>query len=80
MAVPYDASWRPLSNFPEMGPSLYYVNKRTGWVGGSRKWPVLLTFITEFMLIRWVGGVPRGQEYADVIQGWSRYNSKQRHR
>ena len=40
-------------------------------VSGSRKWPVLLTFITVFMLIRWVGGVQKGKKYADVIQGWS---------
>ena len=40
------------------------------WVGGSRKWPVLLTFITVFMLTRWVVGVQKGHKYADVIQGW----------
>ena len=28
-----------------MGPSLYYVSKRTGWADGPRKWPVLVTFI-----------------------------------
>ena len=39
-------------------------------VSGSRKWPVLLTFSIVFMLIRWVGGVQKGQRYADVIQGW----------
>ena len=52
-------------------PSLYYVSKRTGWVGLYRKWPVLLTFNTEFMLIRWVGGVQKDQNNADVIWGWS---------
>ena len=36
-------------------------------VGGSRKWPVLLTFSTVFMLIRWLVGVQKGQKYADVI-------------
>ena len=41
----------------DLGPSLYYVSKRTGWVGLNRKWPVLLTFGTVFMLIRWVDGV-----------------------
>ena len=38
----------------DMGPSLYYVSKRTWW-----KWPVLLTFSNVFMLIRWVGGVQK---------------------
>ena len=36
-------------------------------VGKSRKWPVLLTFSTVFMLIRWVGGVQKGHKYADII-------------
>ena len=37
-----------------------------GWVGGSRKWPVLLTFGTVFMADK-VGGVQKAQKYADVI-------------
>ena len=41
-----------------------YVSKG---LGGSRKWLILLTFSTVFMLIRWVGGVQKGQKYADVI-------------
>ena len=45
-------------------PSIYYVSN---WVGGSRKWPVLLTLSTVFMLIRWVGWVQKDQKYADVI-------------
>ena len=32
-----------------------------------RKSPVLLTFSTVFMLISRVGGVQKGQKYADVI-------------
>ena len=43
------------------------LRQQKDWVGGSRKWPVLLTFSTVFMLIRWVGGVQKGQKYADVI-------------
>ena len=38
-----------------------------GWVG-LENGPFLLTFITVFMLIRWMGGVQKGQKYADVIQ------------
>ena len=47
------------------------LRQQKDWVGGFRKWPILLTFSTVFMLIRWVGGVQKGQKYADVIQGWS---------
>ena len=39
-------------------------------LGGSRKWPVLLTFSTVFMLTLWVGGSEKVQNYADVIYGW----------
>ena len=35
------------------------------WVGGYRKWPVLLTFNTVFMVIRWMGGVQKEQKYMD---------------
>ena len=31
------------------------LRQQKDWVGGSRKWPVFLTFSTVFMLIRWVG-------------------------
>ena len=39
-------------------------------MGGSRKWPVLLTFSTVFMLTLWVGWSEKVQNYADVIYGW----------
>jgi len=51
--------------------TLSILRQQKDWVGGSRKWPVLLTFNTEFMLIRWVGGVQKDQNNADVIWGWS---------
>ena len=43
------------------------LRQQKDWVGGSRKLPVLLTFSTTLMLIRRVGGVQKGQKYADVI-------------
>ena len=46
------------------------LRQQKNWVGGSRKWPFLLMFSSEVMLIRMVGGVQKGQKYADVIQGW----------
>ena len=33
-----------------------YITSVKDWVGGSRKWPVLLTSSTVFMLIEWMGG------------------------
>ena len=48
--------------FPRDHP---YITSAKG-LGGSRKWPVSLTFSTVFMLIRWVGGVQKGKKY-DVI-------------
>jgi hypothetical protein len=37
--------------FCTLGP-LSILRQQKDWVGGSRKWPVLLMFNTEFMLIR----------------------------
>ena len=55
-------------------PYIYYVSKELHWVGGSRKWPVLLTFITVFKLLshlNLVSGSKKVQNHADVINGWS---------
>ena len=51
-----------LSNGSDRVPSIYYVRNR---VSGSRKWPVLLTYV--------VGGSEKVQNYANVIHiyGWS---------
>ena len=39
---------------------------------GSKKWPVLMTFSTDFKLTKCaVGGSESVQDYADVICGWS---------
>ena len=46
----------------DKGPSLYYVSKGTELVG-SEKCQFLLTFITIYANVGWVG--------ADVIDGWS---------
>ena len=57
------------NNFTEdcfKGPSLYYVSKRTGWLG-SEKWQFLLTFSTIYADEGWVGRSEKVQEYADVI-------------
>ena len=43
------------------------LRQQKDWVGGSKKGPFLLTFSTVFMLIRRVGGVQKGQKYANVI-------------
>ena len=43
------------------------LRQQNNWVGGSKIRPFLLMFSTVFMLIRWVGGVPKDQKYADVI-------------
>ena len=44
------------------------LRQQKNWVGGSRKWPVLLTFSTVFvLLIRLVDEVQKGQKYGDVI-------------
>ena len=32
------------------------LRQQKDWVGGSKKWPVLLMFDTVLMLIRWVSG------------------------
>ena len=49
------------------------------WVGGSKNWPVLLTFSTGPMMTLSVGRSEKVQNYADVIFGWSfsrRYSPK----
>ena len=51
-----------------------YITWAKDWVGGSRKWPVLLMFSTVFVLtshFKWVGGSEKVQNYADVKYGWS---------
>ena len=47
-----------------------YTTSAKDWVGGSRKWPVLLTFSTVLMLRYSMGGSEKVQNYADVIFGW----------
>ena len=49
-----------------VGPSLYYVNKETWWVG-SEKWQFLLTFSTIYADVGWVGGSEKVQKCADVV-------------
>ena len=44
-----------------------YITSANDCVGESRKLSALLTFSAVFMLIRRVGGVQKGQKYADVI-------------
>ena len=48
-------------------PSLYYVSKWTGWVGGSEKLQFLLMFSTMYADIGRVGGSEKVQKFADVI-------------
>ena len=48
-----------------------YITSAKG-LDGSKKWPVLITFSTDFKLTKCaVGGSESVQDYADVICGWS---------
>ena len=46
------------------GPSLYYVSKRTGWVGLEM---TIFADIQYWIYADKVGGVQKGQKYADVL-------------
>ena len=52
-----------------------YITSAKG-LGGSRKWPVSLTFSTVFMLIRWVGGVQKGKKICWRNIGMAPYLAK----
>ena len=51
-------------------PSLYYISKRTDWVG-SEKWYLLLMFSPIYADVGWVSASWKVQKSADIIYGWS---------
>lgn len=53
------------------GPSLYYVSKRTRWVGSEND---NVCWCSVLYLCWHSGWVKKVQKYADVIQGWSLIN------
>ena len=53
------------------GPSLYYVSKRTRWVGSEND---NFCWCSVLYLCWHSGWVKKVQKYADVIQGWSLIN------
>ena len=62
---PNNALWFPKGT-DQIG-TIPILCQQKDWVGGSRKGPVLLTFITHCIYAGYVGGVQKGQKYADVL-------------
>jgi hypothetical protein len=52
-------------------PSIYYVSKRTGWVGSKKKGGGEFADVQYCIYADIVGGSEKVQKYFDVIYGWS---------
>ena len=63
------SSWWKLQNLADIRiyGAIPILRQQKDWVGGSKKWQILLTSSTVLMVIRWVGRVQKGQNIADVL-------------